>query len=92
MLMQNTLNHSVEVKLSPNRIGLFLLAVVALLSSGHVLVHLLGKFIPMNEPPLWGLFRFFNMDIEGNLPTYISALNLLFPQVYVVSFIIKSPY
>ena len=76
--MQNTLNHSVEVKLSPNRIGLFLLAVVALLSSGHILVHLLGKFIPMNEPPLWGFFRFFNMDIEGNLPTYISALNLFF--------------
>lgn len=75
--MQNTLNQPAEVKLSPSKVSLFLLYSVAFSAAGHIFVHLLGKFIPLNEPALRGIFRFFNMNIEGNLPTYISALNLL---------------
>lgn len=75
--MQKTLNHYAEVTLNPNKISLFLLGTVALSSAGHIVVHLLDNYFAMNGPLLRGFFRFFNMDSEGNLPTFISALNLL---------------
>ncbi|WP_026072374.1 hypothetical protein [Nodosilinea nodulosa] len=75
--MQKTLNHYAEVILSPNRVGLFLLAIVAVAGAGHIIVYVLANFFDIRSFPLAGIFHFFNMRDEGNFPTYISALNLL---------------
>ncbi|MGG6238276.1 hypothetical protein ACQ4N7_06510 [Nodosilinea sp. AN01ver1] len=76
--MQKALNHYAEVALSPNKIGLFLLGAVAMSGIGHIVVHSLAQYFDIESFPLMGVFRFFNMRDEGNLPSYISALNLLF--------------
>lgn len=76
--MQKTLNHYVELTLNPNKIVLFLLGAVAVSGLGHIAVHSLAQFFDIKSFPLMGVFRFFNMRDEGNLPSYLSALNLLF--------------
>lgn len=66
------------MNISPNYILIRLLRILSFISVGHISVHLLEAAFEIRSTSLAGLFNFFSMGRESNLPTYISALNLLF--------------
>ncbi|MGG6238278.1 hypothetical protein ACQ4N7_06520 [Nodosilinea sp. AN01ver1] len=76
--MQKTFSRPVEVAVNLPQIALFLGATVALCAVGHIVVHTLSFLFDITNTPYVGVFLFFSMSQESNLPTYISALNLLF--------------
>lgn len=76
--MQKTFSRPVEVAINLPQIALFLGATVALSAIGHIDVHALSFLFDITNTPFVGIFLFFSMGQESNLPTYISALNLLF--------------
>ncbi|MBE9155760.1 hypothetical protein IQ265_02780 [Nodosilinea sp. LEGE 06152] len=75
--MQEMLNRPVEVAVKLPKITRFLGAAVALAAVGHIVVHALSFLFDITNTPFVGIFLFFSMGQEANLPTYISALNLL---------------
>jgi hypothetical protein len=75
--MQKTLSRPVEVAINLPQITIFLGAAVALAAVGHIVVHALSFLFDITNTPFVGIFLFFSMGQESNLPTYISALNLL---------------
>lgn len=75
--MQKTLSRPLEVTINLPQITLFLGATVALAAVGHIAVHALSFLFDIKNTPFVGIFSFFDMGQESNLPTYISALNLL---------------
>lgn len=67
-----------DAVLHPNRVALSLAGIVVVLAAGHSFFYILRAILDFDsEHYLFGLFRFFNMGTEANLPTYVSALNLL---------------
>jgi len=77
-VMQEMPENTLRVHIDPRRIALLLGSIVLGLAAAHVLVHLLSYLSGNSSERLFGLKRFFDMGSEANLPTYISALNLLF--------------
>lgn len=75
--MQKTFTRPVEIAINLPQIALFLGATVALCAVGHIVVHALSFLFNITNTPYVGIFLFFSMGQESNLPTYISALNLL---------------
>lgn len=78
MDMQQNNNYRPEVNVYPHRVTLLLGLLVLAIATGHVIVHAMSVLFDITSTPLAGLFRFFNMGGEANLPAYVSALNLLF--------------
>ncbi|MGP1384425.1 MAG: hypothetical protein ACTS2F_12750 [Thainema sp.] len=76
--MHHSINRNSEINLSPRRVAIFLGGLVVAIAVGHAAVHLMSLLFDIKSTPLVGLFWFFNMGSEANLPSYISALNLLF--------------
>lgn len=76
--MQYTTNRHSAISLSPHRVALFLGSLVIAIAAGHAAVHFISLFwFDIRSTPLAGLFWFFNMGGEANLPSYVSALDLL---------------
>ncbi|MBW4459938.1 MAG: hypothetical protein KME47_06815 [Nodosilinea sp. WJT8-NPBG4] len=75
--MKKTLSRPLEVAINLPQITLFLGFTVALVAVGHIIVHALSFFFDITNTPYVGIFTFFSMGQESNLPTYISTLNLL---------------
>lgn len=78
--MQETPGNHLAVYINPFRTTLVLGTVVIGLAAAHALVHLLRYLFGLShgEEEMFGLLRLFDMGSEANLPTYVSALNLLF--------------
>ncbi len=75
--MQQSNCKNVELLLRPSQIASVLAGLVLLASTGHIVVHLLSYFFDITETPFIGVWLFFTMNDEANLPTYLSSLNLL---------------
>jgi hypothetical protein len=75
--MQKTLSRPLEIAINLPQITLFLEFTVVLAAVGHIIVHALSFLFDITNTPYVGIFMFFSMGQESNLPTYISALNLL---------------
>lgn len=69
---------SLTFRIDPRRITVLLAGMVIVLASAHVAVHALSQALGISSDRMFGLKRFFDMGAEANLPTYLSALNLLF--------------
>nr|WKN37321.1 hypothetical protein K4G66_01195 [Tunicatimonas sp. TK19036] len=76
--MQSATNDRLAVTISPSRVALILSAIVIFLALANIFVHLAESSFGISPEEMFGLYNFFNMGEEGNLPTYVSALNLLF--------------
>jgi hypothetical protein len=70
---------NLSVNINPLPTTLVLGTIVIGLAAAHASVHLLrNRFgVPHGDQTMFGLLRFFDMGSEANLPTYVSALNLL---------------
>jgi hypothetical protein len=77
MMIKNIGNDS-EIVISPNRIALVLTGIVIIIALGHIAAHAMSRLFNIQSTPLAGLFLFLDMGSESNLPTYVSALYLLF--------------
>lgn len=75
--MKKTVDSHSEIVITPNRISIILSGFVIFLAVGHIVVHVMSLLFNIRSSPMAGLFLFFNMGGESNLPTYISALYLL---------------
>lgn len=67
-----------EIVILPNSITTLLSRLVILLAAGHIAVYVMSFLFDIRSTPMSGLFVFLNMGDESNLPTYVSALYLLF--------------
>ncbi|MBD1918206.1 MULTISPECIES: hypothetical protein [Cyanophyceae] len=75
--MQKSNPFYVEMGINPRRIFLILVGIVMFASLGHIVVRKLNSLLDIESTPLVGIYNFFNMSVEANFPTYISAINLL---------------
>lgn len=75
--MQETHSNALIIGIRPHRITLMLGGMVGALAAAHVAVHLVSYAFGISSEQMFGLKRFFDMGMEANLPTYVSALNLL---------------
>jgi hypothetical protein len=75
--MQETSSYNLTVYINPLRIALVLGSIVIGVAAAHALVHLVSYLFGISSGQMLGLKRFFDMGTEANLPTYVSALNLL---------------
>lgn len=75
--MQSTNQQDSAIIINPHQIALVAGGLVLLVATGHVAAHLMSFLFGIKSTPLVGLYEFLNMGIEANLPTYLSALNLL---------------
>jgi hypothetical protein len=74
--MQDTGDSPLTVSITPRRITLVLGSLVIGVAAAHTLVHWAG--LPGGIGGISSeVKRFFSMSMEANLPTYVSALNLL---------------
>jgi hypothetical protein len=73
----------VSITLSPGTVLQCLLAVIGVLSLGHVMVNY-HRFMVAGTPPN-RLYALLNMDWEGNIPTAFSALDLLLAALLLFS-------
>lgn len=67
-----------EISLNYRQIALVLIGFVAVAAVGHIGIYALPIVFKIDEASFAGIFRFFHMGKEGNFPTCLSALNLLF--------------
>lgn len=73
--MSDPSREPIRINLTPRTVGIFLATIVVMLGMGYVATTLWHYFFsPEND---FGLYRYFHLGQEGNLPTYISALYLL---------------
>lgn len=75
--MQEASSYNLNIYINPLRITLVLGSIVIGVAAAHALVHLVSYVFEIPSEQMLGLKRFFDMGTEANLPTYISALNLL---------------
>jgi uncharacterized membrane protein len=75
--MQETSRYNLVLCINPLRTALVLGSTVIGLAAAHALVHLWSYTFGLSSEQMLGLKRFFDMGTEANLPTYVSALNLL---------------
>lgn len=66
-----------ELFIQPRSVMVILLAAVALSAIGHILVHTLSFLFDISSSSISGVYNFFSMGREANLPTYLSALLLM---------------
>lgn len=66
----------IQITLKPKPVGLFFLSIVALL----VLIHsiLIGLFFHLDHPDVFLYLRWFDLDIESNVPSFYSAFSIFF--------------
>ena len=75
--MQESSRDNLTAAINPGRVTFVLGIVVIGLAAAHASVHLAGYLLGITSEQMFGLERFFDMGREANLPTYVSALNLL---------------
>ena len=75
--MNKTVKGQSEIIIQPQLLTQVLVGIVLFLAAGHIAVHAGSLLFDIKSTPLVGLFDFFVMDGEGNLPAYVSALFLL---------------
>lgn len=75
--MRSALDAQTALTINPARVARMLYVLVGVLAIAHVAVH--GVLYVFGETPaaFEGVYRFFNMGSEANLPAYVSALYLL---------------
>jgi hypothetical protein len=78
--MNTQVNRSLNLRLNlfPSNISTCLLKILSFVILGHITVHIASAVFDIQNTPFVGLYRFFDMRGEANLPSYISALNLIF--------------
>ncbi|MBW4459939.1 MAG: hypothetical protein KME47_06820 [Nodosilinea sp. WJT8-NPBG4] len=75
--MQKSNPFYAEIAINPRQISLTLVGIVMFASLGHIVVRKLSSLVDIESTPLAGIYNFFNMSVEANFPTYVSAINLL---------------
>lgn len=73
-----------DIVINPKKIFLFLTFIVCFLSMAHLAVHGVVSVFDVNPEEMFGLYSFFNLLEEANLPSYVSALNLLFAGLLLI--------
>ncbi|MGI9175892.1 MAG: hypothetical protein ACR2GR_11300 [Rhodothermales bacterium] len=70
-------DYTYAVRLRPRKVLLVLLGVVGFLGFAHLAVYAIQILLQDRQHELGGFATFFRLSREANLPTFVSALNLL---------------
>lgn len=73
----------IRVQLAPRAVGRLLTLIIGVLTFAHLAI-LWSRYYAGHDR-LLGLAALFNLDREGNIPTYFSGLQLLFAGLFVAS-------
>lgn len=75
--MQTDHHIRLVLHIKPTAMLIVLLGVVLFLGFAHASVHAIRSFYQVPPEQMFGLYAFFDLGSEANLPTYVSAFNLL---------------